>query len=63
MFMTFELRNNNYYRPDRFGYRLPGFENAALTRDGAVANPQAAAKLAAKIEKEREARRQSQGHS
>jgi hypothetical protein len=63
MLVFLSHRNNDYYRPDRFPHKVKGFEGAALTRDGTVANPGAANELAAKIAKERAQRIKEQGHA
>jgi hypothetical protein len=60
--MYTEIRNNNYYRPDRFPWKVTGFESAALTRDGQLVDPAAANALYQKLKTERLKRIQTQGH-
>ncbi len=53
----------DYYRPDKFPYKVKGFEGSALTKDGQLADPAAANKLTAELDKARKRRQETQGHS
>lgn len=52
----------DYYRPDKFPYKVNAFEGSALTKDGQIANPEAANKLKRELDKARQMRIKEQGH-